>query len=241
FFIFSSRRRHTRFSRDWSSDVCSSDLSELLETIEDAVDAHVLEAGPSGTRVMFVHALTRSALYEGIFPPRRRIIHQHIADALLESQTQNPDAIAYHLVQAGDSRAAEWLIVAGDAAQRSYAWLSAVDRFEQAAALLKESGGSEQTRGWLLYRLARLQRHRSGHRAVEAIAEAERIGQRTGDAMLETDARYSLGIIQLFGGEFGPGITNMVDGIERMETQLDATMVTSDDRVPWMADSLPSV
>src|SRR5690606_35550193 len=29
-FFFSSRRRHTRFSRDWSSDVCSSDLR--LET-----------------------------------------------------------------------------------------------------------------------------------------------------------------------------------------------------------------
>src|SRR5690606_39222257 len=27
FFFFSSRRRHTRFSRDWSSDVCSSDLN----------------------------------------------------------------------------------------------------------------------------------------------------------------------------------------------------------------------
>src|SRR6266700_5596061 len=26
FFFFSSRRQHTRFSRDWSSDVCSSDL-----------------------------------------------------------------------------------------------------------------------------------------------------------------------------------------------------------------------
>src|SRR2546422_10212228 len=26
-FFFSSRRRHTRCSRDWSSDVCSSDLS----------------------------------------------------------------------------------------------------------------------------------------------------------------------------------------------------------------------
>src|SRR5690606_40358579 len=25
-FFFASRRRHTRFSRDWSSDVCSSDL-----------------------------------------------------------------------------------------------------------------------------------------------------------------------------------------------------------------------
>src|SRR5690606_39560994 len=28
-FFFSSRRRHTRFSRDWSSDVCSSDLNSL--------------------------------------------------------------------------------------------------------------------------------------------------------------------------------------------------------------------
>src|SRR5690606_26959867 len=31
-FFFSSRRRHTRFSRDWSSDVCSSDLHRYLVT-----------------------------------------------------------------------------------------------------------------------------------------------------------------------------------------------------------------
>src|SRR5690606_31183671 len=30
---FSSRRRHTRFSRDWSSDVCSSDLKRNDYTI----------------------------------------------------------------------------------------------------------------------------------------------------------------------------------------------------------------
>src|SRR5699024_4231628 len=30
FFFFSSRRRHTRSKRDWSSDVCSSDLSERV-------------------------------------------------------------------------------------------------------------------------------------------------------------------------------------------------------------------
>src|SRR5205085_5478988 len=29
FFFFSSRRRHTRFDCDWSSDVCSSDLAVL--------------------------------------------------------------------------------------------------------------------------------------------------------------------------------------------------------------------
>src|SRR5690606_40090637 len=31
-FFFSSRRRHTRFSRDWSSDVCSSDLILFCNT-----------------------------------------------------------------------------------------------------------------------------------------------------------------------------------------------------------------
>src|SRR3712207_8719089 len=30
FFFFSSRRRHTRYWRDWSSDVCSSDLDGVI-------------------------------------------------------------------------------------------------------------------------------------------------------------------------------------------------------------------
>src|SRR2546422_590085 len=36
FFFFSSRRRHTRCSRDWSSDVCSSDLGGLTYAIDPA-------------------------------------------------------------------------------------------------------------------------------------------------------------------------------------------------------------
>src|SRR5256884_2101498 len=35
FFFFSSRRRHTRCSRDWSSDVCSSDLFHALPPDHD--------------------------------------------------------------------------------------------------------------------------------------------------------------------------------------------------------------
>src|SRR5215203_6710978 len=31
FFFFSSRRRHTRYWRDWSSDVCSSDLDQAAK------------------------------------------------------------------------------------------------------------------------------------------------------------------------------------------------------------------
>src|SRR5437870_7905265 len=36
FFFFSSRRRHTRWPRDWSSDVCSSDLQPAI--LVDPVD-----------------------------------------------------------------------------------------------------------------------------------------------------------------------------------------------------------
>src|SRR5713101_5794809 len=34
FFFFSSRRRHTRLTCDWSSDVCSSDLGGLLYSFD---------------------------------------------------------------------------------------------------------------------------------------------------------------------------------------------------------------
>src|SRR3712207_7716409 len=33
YFFFSSRRRHTRYWRDWSSDVCSSDL-EIIKALD---------------------------------------------------------------------------------------------------------------------------------------------------------------------------------------------------------------
>src|SRR3989449_7585247 len=39
FFFFSSRRRHTRCSRDWSSDVCSSDLKGARERYSKHVKA----------------------------------------------------------------------------------------------------------------------------------------------------------------------------------------------------------
>src|SRR5690606_40339135 len=47
--FFSSRRRHTRFSRDWSSDVCSSDLGTVEAGIVrfDSIDA--LRAAPEGS------------------------------------------------------------------------------------------------------------------------------------------------------------------------------------------------
>src|SRR5690625_3732715 len=36
-----SRRRHTRWPRDWSSDVCSSDLEKILKNVEVVVEEEV--------------------------------------------------------------------------------------------------------------------------------------------------------------------------------------------------------
>src|SRR2546422_9405676 len=44
FFFFSSRRRHTRCSRDWSSDVCSSDLIDVAPRVDEAVARRLLRA-----------------------------------------------------------------------------------------------------------------------------------------------------------------------------------------------------
>src|SRR5690606_40607247 len=41
YFFFSSRRRHTSFSRDWSSDVCSSDLMQIGQGEGSLTDSDV--------------------------------------------------------------------------------------------------------------------------------------------------------------------------------------------------------
>src|SRR5258707_11421838 len=75
YFFFSSRRRHTRYWRDWSSDVCSSDLTawefgDLEEVMEirrgsqtlmgypglvDHVDSVSLEVFDSADRAQEAH------------------------------------------------------------------------------------------------------------------------------------------------------------------------------------------
>src|SRR6202011_6284726 len=44
-FVFSSRRRHIRYIADWSSDVCSSDLSGKIYTQKDFTYIYVLDSG----------------------------------------------------------------------------------------------------------------------------------------------------------------------------------------------------
>src|SRR3712207_8592621 len=68
-FFFSSRRRHTRYWRDWSSDVCSSDLplrrfNYVRNSVKITVDAY------DGSTTFYVADPTDPLLqtYAAIFP-----------------------------------------------------------------------------------------------------------------------------------------------------------------------------
>src|SRR5438045_6940024 len=50
FFFFSSRRRHTRCLSDWSSDVCSSDLSSVEFLFSSLGDGAGCNSGPVPAR-----------------------------------------------------------------------------------------------------------------------------------------------------------------------------------------------
>src|SRR2546430_3545661 len=52
FFFFSSRRRHTRFDCDWSSDVCSSDLETYA--IEGNAGSHTVCVNGAAARLVQV-------------------------------------------------------------------------------------------------------------------------------------------------------------------------------------------
>src|SRR5205809_4131249 len=70
FFFFSSRRRHTRCSRDWSSDVCSSDLAAVVCGEHSLIRAAVISRIENDRVLIGVHVtLARLRLAR---PPVRR-------------------------------------------------------------------------------------------------------------------------------------------------------------------------
>src|SRR2546429_9712707 len=68
-FFFSSRRRHTRCSRDWSSDVCSSDLDAL----RDSAAARVTRVVASGADAGALERARRAGVATTVRSEERRV------------------------------------------------------------------------------------------------------------------------------------------------------------------------
>src|SRR5437868_7094647 len=69
YFFFSSRRRHTRSKRDWSSDVCSSDLTGYGSEWRDALIGNI-----GGPELEDVNAGLRDLVERGIADPERAVV-----------------------------------------------------------------------------------------------------------------------------------------------------------------------
>src|SRR5438445_4176140 len=91
FFFFSSRRRHTRYWRDWSSDVCSSDLDypvsieEHRRTVRTAgVRRGAVAVHPQGgSRLLGLkEEVDEGPLREGVPGEGQRLVHGEPADVL---------------------------------------------------------------------------------------------------------------------------------------------------------------
>jgi DNA-binding CsgD family transcriptional regulator/tetratricopeptide (TPR) repeat protein len=132
--------------------------------------------------------------------------------------TPDPDAVAHHFRQAGDARAYEWLIRAGDRAQDAYAYVVAADRFEAALALLETREATAGERGWLLRRLARLRRYENPQQGIAYLDEALHLARQVGDQILIGNVLVDRGMLLNWVGSATPGLKDMADGIAALQT-----------------------
>ena len=212
---------------DLWAEIGDLDEEALIEHTERALDAHLMEFDRDDRLIRFVHALTRAALYTNIVPPRRRLWHRRVANALIDRPHSEPDVIAHHLQAAGDERASEWLIRAGERAQRAYAWLTAAERFQSAAAALAGLPGEEENQGWLLYRAARLLRLAQPADGIKLLEDAERLGIKAANPLLVAEAQYSRGLLLIYTGVTDGGYAAMSAGVELMESLTDSGRIAA--------------
>jgi hypothetical protein len=151
-------------------------------------------------------------------------MHQQVGEALTALPQADPDAVAYHLRQAGDARAAAWLVKAGERAEHAYAWLTAAERYQAAIALLPTSTLGLQERGRLLVRYASLQRWADPEGGIAALDEALRLAADADDAALMVTARQLRGRLYCSTQDLRRGLADL----EAAATARDA--LSGDDR-----------
>ena len=186
----------------WAS-VLSTPPDELIRLVEEATDAALVQPSSDGLGFSFHHAIIRDALYEGVSPARRRVVHQQVGELVGGDSNPDPDVVAYHFEQARDDRAVEWLVAAGDRAWEAWAWTEAADRFQRAIRLLESDGTRATERAWLLLRLAETRRYNLPLRALDHVTDVEAIAAATNEHVLATAARWVRGRIRVANSENG--------------------------------------
>src|SRR5687768_1014013 len=199
--------------------VAGTDEEILLAAAERAEAAHLVTASARGDGIRFTHALIRDVLYEDVPALRRGRIHRQVAETLIAFPSPDPDTVAYHLQQAGDERAAAWLVRAGERAEDAYALVTAAERYEAAMKLLDTQEADLAERGWVRLLAAALRRHDDRDRAFEWAEEVVRLAAAAGDASLGARAQAFLGLLLGYGGDHSTAVATIstaADMVDRL-------------------------
>ena len=189
----------------------------LSSAIEEGQAARLIEEVAQGHRYRFCHALFRETLYEEPIALQRHRWHRKAAEKLAEAPSPNLEAIAQHFLRAGDERAIEWLLRAGERAQRAYALVSAAARLEEAVRQMEAHDADVGERGWLLLRVGWLRRMSEPRHAIASIDEAMHLACLAEDLTLIAYATFSQGLFRRFGGEPRQGLATIGEGVAAME------------------------
>ncbi len=194
-----------------------TDRGHVDKAIEDALVAGLFRDDIDVGGVTFRHALVREAIHSTIPLYSRRTLHRELADLFINQERNDPDAIAYHLRQAGDVRATEWLTRAGEAAERSFAWQEAFERYNEALDMLGDLQGDTSMVAGLMLKAARLMRFLDTDKARDYLKEANRIAVQRGDQAVAAAAQFNIGTNLCNRGDFTRGIREMREAIEFLE------------------------
>ena len=137
------------FDYDVLEAVVTQSADELVEALEEGVEARVLrEAGHVG-RYAFAHALVRATLYDGISQLRRARLHGRVGEVLVKLRGGDLDPhlamLAHHFAQAAPverpDRAIDFALAAARRADRLLAWEEAAQHY-RAALRARELAGA---------------------------------------------------------------------------------------------------
>jgi predicted ATPase len=196
------------FSLDLWRLVADIDDIALADAIDQSIGAGLI-AETAAASLRFTHALIRETIHERLSLLRRRPWHQRVAMALIDAARPDPDAVVYHLEQAGDARLVDWLIRSGDRAQQRFSWPVAAERLDRAQALLSEDPARATERGWLLFRIGVMTRNADRAASLTHLEDAERIAAAEEDRVLQHLAGAHKGLVLCYGKDVRQGLIDL--------------------------------
>jgi predicted ATPase/class 3 adenylate cyclase len=139
------------FSPGLLESVCDLPSSELDEALNELLDSGLVfrQGSSPGSNFIFKHALVQEVAYESLLHSTRKILHERIAQALLDlfsdTSESQPDLLAHHYTRADNKEyAIKYWLLAGQRAAKNSANLEAVGHLKAGISVLLELPESKQ-------------------------------------------------------------------------------------------------